>query len=195
MNSRKDAKIAKTIKRKRSLVLRFSSLEKSLHTPKIPWRSWRLGEKEFEYLTPKYAAQGITVFYSTMTDHTQMTDEQKHGYWFEKRAVCSGGRCNLVVGPDGLVTLCEEAPQTPEFTVGDLKTQSISEVWHSEAVANFTYPRREAFAGTVCEECDRFLDCAHTMGHCFRDSYRIFGRIFAPSPFCPFAPPSKERIY
>jgi radical SAM protein with 4Fe4S-binding SPASM domain len=103
------------------------------------------------------------------------------------RAFCSGGRSSITITPDGKVVLCDTVPQTEPFIVGDLATQSIREVWHSEALIQATYPPQERFAGTPCYECEELLECHILYGYCFRDSYFNYGTLFAPPPKCPKA--------
>lgn len=106
---------------------------------------------------------------------------------WRNRAFCSGGRSSITITPDGKIILCDTAPQTEEFFVGDLSTQSIMEVWHSESLISATYPPREKFKDTACYECEELLECHILYGYCFRDSYFNYGTLFTPPPKCPKA--------
>ncbi|MDD5099078.1 MAG: radical SAM protein, partial [Candidatus Colwellbacteria bacterium] len=101
----------------------------------------------------EYARQGVTIFHEAMKDYTEMTPEEKKEYWFQKRAFCSSGRSSMIVAFDGNVILCEESPQEPEYFVGNVKTQSIKDIWDSRRILHFIYPSRWRFAYTPCYSC------------------------------------------
>ena len=139
--------------------------------------------------------QGLSIYYDAMDDFTEMDSDAKKEYWFSKRPRCSSGRCNLVITPDGKVVPCEEAPQTEEYFLGDVKKQSILEVWNSPAMIQFTYPERDKFLSTPCYECADFIQCVHETGHCFRDCLKVYGNKYEANPFCPYSHESTNRIY
>jgi radical SAM protein with 4Fe4S-binding SPASM domain len=107
---------------------------------------------------------------------------------FAGRAMCTAGRWGLVMHSDGKVTLCDEMPSSPEFVVGDLTHQTISEVWESSQIDQLIYPEQMLFEGTVCDSCEDFEACHHEQGRCFRDALKAYGRFHAPAPSCPKAP-------
>jgi radical SAM protein with 4Fe4S-binding SPASM domain len=139
--------------------------------------------------------EGLAIFYDAMTDFTEMNLAEKKEYWFVKRARCSAGRCSLVITPDGKVVSCEETPQTEEFFIGDLKKQSIKEVWNSPCMMEVTYPPRQRFSATACYECSDFDRCVKSIGHCFRDCLKVYHDMYETNPFCPKAKASHNRIY
>jgi radical SAM protein with 4Fe4S-binding SPASM domain len=112
--------------------------------------------------------------------------------WAE-RTGCSAGRTSLGVAPDGHAVLCEQMPLTQAYFVGDLTKQSILEVWNSPELLDFIYPPRERFAETPCEDCPEFDNCIYEMGHCFRESFFAFGRLYTAPPNCPRTPLSSYR--
>lgn len=146
-------------------------------------------------LEAEYRTAGIRLFYDSMRDFTEMDDAERKEYWFSRRPRCSAGRCSMVITPDGKVVPCEEAPQEERFFMGDLKTQTIREVWESQRFLDFTYPAQETFASETCRRCDAFKTCAHVMGHCFKDCLKVYGTVFDTNPFCPKAPRTENRIY
>jgi radical SAM protein with 4Fe4S-binding SPASM domain len=107
---------------------------------------------------------------------------------WKARSSCSGGFSNCVILPNGDVILCEQSPHTAEFVVGNLKKQSLLDVWNSQALMDFIVPDRRRFAGTACFDCDEFDSCHRLYGRCFRDAYFTYGGIYTPSPNCPRAP-------
>jgi len=121
-------------------------------------------------------------------DFTSRSEEERRTDWKE-RAKCSGGRSSLVITPSGKVTLCEQMPVLDEYVVGDLKNQSIAEVWRSERLQMMIDPPREKFRGTACESCEEYEECHDVYGYCFRDALFTYGTVCAPTPACPYAPP------
>lgn len=107
---------------------------------------------------------------------------------FAVRAACSAGRRGLIISPSGGVSLCDQLPNDRRFEVGCVASGSIMDVWNGPLIRQFRQPSRQQFAGTCCAECGDFDECATTRGICFRESYKSYGRIFGPSPFCPKAP-------
>jgi MoaA/NifB/PqqE/SkfB family radical SAM enzyme len=110
-----------------------------------------------------------------------MTCEQ-----WEERAVCSGGRSNMLIQPNGDVTLCDQTPHEAPFVVGNVFSQGIMEVWKSHTLEEFLYPDREKFAGSVCYDCPEFDRCMRYRGYCYRDSLFYYGSIYDAPPECPW---------
>lgn len=158
-------------------------------------------EKKNEYRTymtgiaREFKEKGITVFHESMDDFTEMNKDRKEEYWFKTRARCSAGRCSMVITPDGKVVPCEEAPQDERFFMGDLKKQSLQEVWNSPEFLAFTFPEQQKFESQACRECEDFIHCVHVMGHCFRDCLKVYGTILDANPFCPHGKETDNRIY
>jgi len=103
---------------------------------------------------------------------------------WETRAVCSGGRSNLIIQPNGDVTLCDQVPHAPPFIVGNVFEQGILGVWNSDELTAFLYPPREKFQGSVCCDCDIFDECISGKGYCYRDALFYFGSIYDAPPEC-----------
>lgn len=116
-------------------------------------------------------------------DYLELSPEERREA-FSHRAVCGAGSYGLTILPDGRVLFCEQLPSTPEFIVGDLRTHSIMEVWHSDAMCGLLRPSRDRFRGQPCCECGEFEPCHVRLGRCVREAYKIFGSGFAPDPKC-----------
>ena len=108
---------------------------------------------------------------------------------WRERTHCSGGTSSMVILPNGDVVLCEQVPDTAPFVVGNVRHDSLSQVWNSERLYEFVVPNREKFGTTACRECEEFDTCHRVYGRCFRDALFNYGTMFAPNPSCPHAPP------
>lgn len=104
------------------------------------------------------------------------------------RAHCSGGSSSMTILPNGDVVLCEQVPAAPPFVVGNVRRDSLMDVWNSERVFQFVAPPRETFGAMPCRDCDEFDSCHRVYGRCFRDAYFNYGTMYAPNPTCPRAP-------
>jgi radical SAM protein with 4Fe4S-binding SPASM domain len=112
---------------------------------------------------------------------------------FAARPMCSSGRSQMVITPDGKVVTCEMSPQDGAFVVGDCAHQSIQEVWDSKAMQRWWRMPQERFQGTPCFDCREFDACIVTVGQCWFRSLCAYGTPFAPHPDCPKAPPPTRR--
>ncbi|MEO0103990.1 MAG: radical SAM protein [candidate division WOR-3 bacterium] len=97
---------------------------------------------------------------------------------------CSAGRFGFAILPNGKVTICEQLT-TDDFIVGDLNYQGIMDIWNSDNMLNFRFPKREYFKDTECYYCEEFEECSKYQGRCYLRTLIVFNRIFAPDPFCP----------
>jgi Predicted Fe-S oxidoreductases len=138
---------------------------------------------------PDLIIEGDAVTYTLQGSESQ---KERAKSW-ESRANCSAGRSNLGVAPDGSALMCEQMPLNANYFIGDLKRQSIMEVWNSPELLDFIYPSREKFDGTPCIVCTDFNNCIHNKGHCFRDALFAYGRTHHPPPSCPHMPVGAYR--
>lgn len=111
---------------------------------------------------------------------------------FKDRANCSAGRSAFLVLEDGKVVLCEECPVCDELVFGNVKEQSLQEIWDSPKIQEFLHPPREKYIGTVCYDCTDYDECHDVKGRCWRESLKAYGEIYAPAPMCPYAPTGKK---
>ena len=136
--------------------------------------------EEAKHVYPGIELTGDAVTYNSV--ETNMKERERQ---WESRAGCSGGFVSIGIAPDGKVILCEQVPQESPFIVGDLRMQTIMEVWDSEKMAQFLHPCHELFNGTICYDCDAFEKCHYEKGWCYRDALFAFGSPYAPAPDCP----------
>lgn len=111
--------------------------------------------------------------------------EAREALW-KKRAMCTAGRTNFTICATGKVVSCEQMPEREGDYIGDLRTQSLAEVWHGREMDEYLlHPPREKFKGTVCYDCDEFDECQTFYGQCVRDSVLCFGTRWSPATICP----------
>jgi radical SAM protein with 4Fe4S-binding SPASM domain len=106
------------------------------------------------------------------------------------RAFCTANRHGFVILPDGRVTVCEELYDHPEFIIGDLKRQSVMEMWNSPEALALLHPDQAAVPEGPCGGCEVFDECNSYKGRCWRDVLKSYGwdKPYYPDPRCPWAP-------
>lgn len=114
----------------------------------------------------------------------KMSEEE---YW--QRSFCSGGRTALIVLPDGGVTCCEELYWQKHYLLGNIKTDTLENIFLSEKRWDLLQPKQEEQPVTSpCRYCpnDIFIKCTREKGRCWRESLKAFSRIDYPDIRCPF---------
>lgn len=117
---------------------------------------------------------------------------------FNSRSMCSANQKGFVVLPNGEVTICEELYWNPHFIIGDIKTQSITEIWNSEKAKKLFYVSQSEFSpDSTCKMCDSFVQCRHFKGVCWKMVIMAYGKEkwFYPDPSCPKSPQPNETFY
>jgi len=117
------------------------------------------------------------------------TNEITSNQYFE-RSLCSAFRFAMVVLPDGKVTGCEELYWHPDFIIGDLTKQSISEAWATPKRKNIISPKQSDFSNdSPCFYCDEvnFNKCHSEKGRCWREILKFYDRHDFPDYRCPIS--------
>lgn len=124
------------------------------------------------------------------SDFLEVSDEERKKQFLQYPR-CAIGRESIIITPDGKVAMCEQSPHSKDLIVGDVKHNSIMDVWTSERMRKFKYVTREQYEGTVCYDCEDFENCFHVKGGCLILVIKAYGTRYAPYPLCPKAPKYK----
>jgi radical SAM protein with 4Fe4S-binding SPASM domain len=106
-------------------------------------------------------------------------------------AECSANRSHIFILPDGKVTICEQLYWKPNFIVGDLNYQSISEVWNSRKSTWFAnLDSAQLAVDNPCKSCEIFERCYKNMNRCWAEVVKAYGdeKWDYPDPRCKLAP-------
>lgn len=109
---------------------------------------------------------------------------------FFSRSLCSGNYFQMFILPDGQVTICEELYWHPRFIIGNVKEQSLKEIWNSDkATGLYCIGQKEFPAESACSTCGKFKDCRSVKQVCYRDILRKHGedKWYLPDVSCPMA--------
>lgn len=114
---------------------------------------------------------------------------------FKDRAVCTANVDGLVALPDGQITICEELYWNKKFLIGDLKENSIEEIWNSAKALHLWHISQDEYPEeSACKTCHGFKECHQGQGVCWKIILSAYGsdNIYQPDPRCPKAP---DMIY
>ena len=105
---------------------------------------------------------------------------------------CTALNSHLFILPDGKATICEQFYWSPQFIVGDLSVNSISNVWNSSATEKLLKLKRvDIQDSSPCKTCKVFESCFNARNRCWVDIVKAYGKENwdYPDPRCVFAPP------
>ena len=114
-----------------------------------------------------------------------------------KGARCSGLYNHFFILPEGKVTVCEQLYWKSEFIIGDLNTQSIVEVWHSERVKKLlNLKQKDLKPISPCSSCEIFDSCFGHLNRCWSEILKAYGdeNWDYPDPRCIKAPKMKNNL-
>jgi radical SAM protein with 4Fe4S-binding SPASM domain len=112
-------------------------------------------------------------------------------------AACSANRDHMFILPDGKVTICEQLYWNHEFIVGDIREQSIEEVWKSERSLFLAHLSQNDISNqSACKTCAIFDDCHTNVNKCWADIIKAYGteNWDFPDPRCTYAPKMTNSI-
>lgn len=110
---------------------------------------------------------------------------------FMSRGLCSGNFSHMYILPTGDVTICEELYWNKHFILGNIKEQSLMDIWTSEKALSLFNVKQEDFPeDSPCRKCEFFKDCRETRQICYRDAIKAYGedKWYYPDVNCPYAP-------
>jgi radical SAM additional 4Fe4S-binding domain len=113
-------------------------------------------------------------------------------------AKCSALNSHMFVLPDGKVTICEQLYWKSPFIIGDLSTQSITDVWNSPRVRDLiNFDKKKIQKESKCRSCQIFENCFNKdKNRCWADIIKAYGDANwdFPDPRCNKAPLMRANI-
>ncbi len=105
------------------------------------------------------------------------------------RNQCGGMKGEFTVRYDGKVIFCPTICYCDDFVVGDLKKDSIYDIWNSKLLDEWDQPetKREKYKGTECYNCSLYTKCHFR--RCYIRQYDANRRFFSKDPLCPYGDP------
>ncbi len=109
---------------------------------------------------------------------------------FHQRAICTGNLRNIILLPNGNVTICEELYNNPNFIIGNIKKNSLREIWMSEKALKLYNFENRIKTNSPCYSCVDQKTCRTGRGVCWKTVLMAYGNEHwdYPDPRCPRAP-------
>ena len=151
--------------------------------------SWKRKHPDIDF-----AGSSYEISYQECLDVPNVNDSNI----MEQRVVCNAGRFSMFILPTGEVGICEHLPYSKENIIGDLRIQSVMDVWNGEGVRRWLSPpdRRIFPQDSPCASCkDEWYARCHTYySRCLRFSREVYGDLVHPDIKCPLAKFDKVRL-
>lgn len=104
---------------------------------------------------------------------------------------CSANMYNMVILPDGEVTICEQLYWNRRYLIGNIASQKISDIWRSDKAVGILYhDKAETDKLSPCHYCDIYDKCMAYSNRCIVDIIKAYGdgHDDFPDPRCEKAP-------
>lgn len=105
--------------------------------------------------------------------------------------ICSANMTNMVVLPNGDVTICEQLYWNKDFLIGNIKEHTIEEIWNSKKALSIWNRSRNAIKrDSPCHTCKVFSECFKYANRCYANIIKAYGfdNYDYPDPRCHIAP-------
>ena len=105
--------------------------------------------------------------------------------------VCSANMTNMVILPDGAVSVCEQLYWNKNFIIGNICKNTIAEVWNSsKAIELWKRKQSSINPQSPCRTCSDFASCFHASNRCYANIMKAYGmdNFDYPDPRCILAP-------
>ena len=105
--------------------------------------------------------------------------------------VCSANMTNMIILPDGTVSICEQLYWNKDFTIGNICKNTIREIWNSpKALGLWKRKQSSINPKSPCRTCADFELCFHTSNRCYANIMKAYGLENSdyPDPRCKLAP-------
>ncbi len=93
-----------------------------------------------------------------------------------KGARCSANISNMVILPDGNVTICEQLYWNPHYIIGNINSNSIKEIWNSSRAIELIYKQQKSISRkSECSRCKLYDDCFTYANRCHPNILKHYG--------------------
>ncbi len=105
--------------------------------------------------------------------------------------ICTANTTNMMVLPNGEVTICEQLYWHEHFIIGNVKESSIADIWSGKkAMSLWNLQQNKISESSPCKGCKDFDKCFAHGNRCYADIMRAYGNQNHdfPDPRCVLAP-------
>jgi len=153
-------------------------------------------EKYIDEIRNNYKFSINLANYTEIKEYKEGFDEKAKIFY--ARSFCTANINQYCILPDGQVTICEELYWHPQFIIGNILENSISEIWKSEkALKLYNISQEDVSVHSPCKTCKGFSSCRKYEGVCWSDVLTAYGNENwdFPASNCPYAPFPYYNIY
>ena len=115
--------------------------------------------------------------------------------------ICNANSYSMAILSNGDVTACEMLYDNPNFVFGNVRDQSLYELWNSPVALKMYSYRQDMIKkkeNNKCASCRVYSDCKLNVGKriCYVDITKVYGedKYEYPDPGCPQALPIEENL-
>lgn len=115
--------------------------------------------------------------------------------------ICHANTYSMAILSNGLVTICEMLYDSPHFILGNIREQSLHDVWNSPKALNLFAYQQEMILhkkDNPCVTCKVFDKCKSGFHKriCYSDIVKVYGnnKFEYPDPRCPQALPIQQNM-
>lgn len=108
--------------------------------------------------------------------------------YVEDNQNCYANTYSMSILPSGDCTICEMLYYNPDFIIGNIKDDSIEDIWNSKKALDLYAPSKEQIMGeSACSTCKVFEKCrrSFTKKICYVDVMKVHHNFNYPDPKCP----------
>ena len=111
--------------------------------------------------------------------------------------ICVANSTVISILANGQCSVCEMLYVHPEFILGDIRTDSIDNIWNSQkALDLYVAHQLQTDAKSPCHTCKVFSECKQSFGKrvCYMDIMKSGLPIDGPDPRCPKSPETDKIL-
>lgn len=112
--------------------------------------------------------------------------------YVSKNQICVANTTGISILANGDCSVCEMLYDNPEYILGNVSNQSITEIWNSDkALGLYTLKQTLFPEDSPCHDCGVFEKCRNSYGKrvCYLDIAKSGNQKWYPDPRCPQASP------
>jgi radical SAM protein with 4Fe4S-binding SPASM domain len=166
----------------------FKSLYSKSHFDEIKIGNMETKKIE-QWVNTVTRVSNIFILWSPSTESKYFKAKGGSRYFMGSR--CSANYSHMIILPDGKATICEQLYWNSKFLIGDIKQNTISEIWNSPNALRLAFPQRNDFRKeSACHNCKIFDECMNYPNRCITDVLKVYGEenYDYPDPRCHKAP-------
>lgn len=104
--------------------------------------------------------------------------------------ICLANYTTLSILANGVCSLCEMLYENEEYMLGDIRQQTVKEIWNSPKALTLYAPLQETISSdSPCHTCEVFQKCkaSHNKRICYLNIHKTGKSSDFPDPACPLA--------